>query len=1144
MSDVLSLWREKVVIFDGAMGTALQEFELSIDDYAGHEGCPEILCSSRPEVMRRVHAGYLEAGCDIIETNTFGGNRIVLAEYGLADRARELACCAAALAREMADDYSRPGKPRFVAGSMGPGTRLPSLGQVSFRELQAAFEPLAVGLIEGGADLLMIETCQDPLQLKAAIFAARAAMRALGRKLPILASITVETTGAMLVGTELAAAAAIARALDVDVLGLNCATGPREMRRFVKQLAEVGPERLSVLPNAGLPENANGEIRYPMGPEEFARLTAQFVSEYQVGAVGGCCGTTAAHIRELVRAVEQLPPPRRKPRTIPAVTSLYRAVSLRQTPPPLIVGERTNANGSKRFRQHLLAEDLDGQVAVAREQAEGGAHVLDLSVAYVGRDEQRDMARLVPLLATQVDIPLMIDSTNPEVIRTALELHGGRCIVNSINLEDGRQRLDQIATLAKEHGAALIALTIDEQGMARSVEHKLAVAERIYRICTEEHGLRPEDLIVDMLTFTVASGDEDSRRAAVNTLEAIRRFKTRFPRAHTILGVSNVSFGLKQIGRRILNSVFLALAVEAGLDMAIVNARGILPLARIDPDDAAAAKALLLDDRTNDPDPLMAFIRRFQNRKPSGPSPNGNHSKPPDQRLTAAVLGGRKSEIEHLIKTLLQTTPPLEIINTILIPAMRQVGELFAAGKMQLPFVLQSAEVMKSAVKLIEPHLDHADSASQGTLVLATVRGDVHDIGKNLVDIILSNNGFRVINLGIRVSLEEMLAAAHRHHADAIGMSGLLVKSTIIMKENLEEMARRGETIPVLLGGAALNRKYVEEDLRTVYAPGVHYGADAFEGLRLMQQLTARTHANDKPTPTRESKPPVIRTTPPPPDPAWPRPPIDHNSPPPQPPAWETRIQQEITIETITPFLNRTALIRGRWRYRRGKQNRQEFDEQLAREIEPLLQELLQRCTKEKLIQPATIHGYWPCRSQGETLIILDRQNRQPLHKLTFPRRRKPPHWCIADFFRPLDYPGPDDVIALFACTVGPRALEEAQRLFQMDRYRDYLHLHGLAVEMAEATAEWLHLQIRKELGIAEKTSLDESALASQKYRGARYSFGYPACPDLSGQRTLFQLLHPERIGIQLTETDLMTPEASVSAIVVHHPQARYFTLD
>jgi len=1145
MTGVLELWRRKVVVFDGAMGTTLQKYELTEDDFWGKEGCPEILCHSRPDILREIHAGYFAAGCDIVETNSFGGNTIVLNEYGLAGKARELARCAALIARGAANEYSTPARPRFVAGSVGPGTRLPSLGQIAFDTLSAAYLPQMLGLLDGGVDLIMIETCQDPLQVRAAVFAANAAMRQLDRKVPLLVSLTVEMSGAMLVGMELAAAAAALRPLGIDVLSLNCAAGPKELKRHVRELADVGPELLAVLPNAGLPENIGGRVHYSLSPDEFAEWTAGFVSGEGVGAVGGCCGTTADHIRALAQRVERLEPPRRTAQPYPAVSSLYRAVSLRQTPPPSLVAERTNANGSKEFRDKLLAGDIDGMLAVAREQADSGAHVIDLSVAYVGRDELADMTALVPLFAQQIDLPLMIDSTSPAVIEAALKLHGGRCIINSINLEDGREPLDQVAALAKAHGAAVIALTIDEQGMARSKQQKLAVAGRILQICTEDHGLAPSDLIFDLLTFTVASGDEDSRRAAVETLEAIAELKSRHPDVHVSLGVSNVSFGLKPGPRRILNSVFLDLAVRRGLDMAIVNARGILPVSQIDPGDAEAAVDLLLDRRRQGHDPLMAFIQRFQGRQEQAAASVASDVRSPEEKLADAIIKGRKADIAELLDRVLATgMAPLAIINTILIGAMKRVGELFGAGKMQLPFVLQSAEVMKEAVNRLEPLLDRAAAAERGTLVLATVKGDVHDIGKNLVDIILSNNGYRVVNIGIRVPLDEMLAAAEQHRTAAIGMSGLLVKSTQIMKENLEEMRRRGLSVPVLLGGAALTRRFVEEDLRAVYGENVYYGADAFDGLRIMDEISAG-HKAERPTSVVVPSPMASSVeAPAPPAEQQPAPEIDRSVETPPTPFFGRRRMDHVPLGDIARFLNRTALIRGRWRYRRGALSSDEFHRQMTVEIEPLLTGLLQRCEREALLQPAAVYGYWPCRSAGNDVVVLDPAARTEVARLSFPRRRKAPHYCIADFFRPGGDPGGDDVIGLFVCTVGAKAMDEAFRLFSAARYMDYLHLHGLAVEMADALAELIHFRMRQEWGIDNDDAPQEQAIAEQGYRGSRYSFGYPACPDLAAQQPLFHLLQPGDIGIDLTESFLMVPEASVSAIVAHHPQARYFALD
>ncbi len=1148
-TDLLEYADRKVVVLDGGMGTGIQGFELTPDDFDGHEGCNELLVETRPDVIEQIHAGYFAVGCDAVETNTFGANGVVLAEYGLEARTEELNRKAAALARKVADRFETEEAPKFVIGSVGPGTKLPSLGHATFDELREAFLPQMLGLVSGGADAICIETCQDLLQVKAAIDAAREAFRKTGVELPLQVSVTIESTGTMLLGSDVQAAISTLKPLCIDVLGLNCATGPAEMKRHVEHLSLHGPARLMAMPNAGLPVNVDGEIVYTLTPDEFADWVEGFVRENGVGIVGGCCGTTPEHLAALVKRVENLAAPTRtnpKPETRNpnrpenGVSSLYQAVSLRQTPPPLIIGERTNANGSKVFRKHLLADDFDGMLAVAREQEKGGAHVLDVSVAYVGRDEKADVERFIPMLARNIRLPLVLDSTDPDVLTTGLKKHGGRCVINSINLEDGRERLDQVATLAARFGAAVIALTIDEDGMAMTADRKLEVAERIFDICTNEHGLAPSDLIFDMLTFTVASGDESTRNAAVETLDAISRFKAAHPECHTVLGVSNVSFGLRPPARRVLNSVFLQQAVEAGLDQAIVNAKGIVSTHSIDDGVKNAALKLLNNDRSGG-DPLHAYMALFADAKTAAAAGPAADDQPPAGRLHDMVVDGVGKGVEEVLDLVLgEGKKPVDIINQILIVAMKRVGELFGAGEMQLPFVLQAAEVMKRSVTHLEQFMDQADVADRGVLVLATVRGDVHDIGKNLVDIIVSNNGFSVVNLGIKVPVEEMIRAAEEHNATAIGMSGLLVKSTVFMKENLEEIKRRGLDVPVLLGGAALTRKFVEEDLRKVYGPDVHYCADAFAGLHEMNRIEEGAN----PSPARagvagaEAKEAGKKSAP---APDAPLPDIDYSMEVPRPPFLGVRPIFKVPRSEIFSNLNELTLFRGQWRYRRGKMSREEYDAFVEREVRPLLDDMKADSIRQGFIRPEAIYGYFNAFSRGNDVVILD-EGQNELATLSFPRRSSAPRYCIADFIRP-EGSGEPDVLGMFVVTIGKFAQRRTADLYALNRYKDYLHFHGLAVETAETVAEWLHTRMRGELGIHHDDQQGDQAVARQGYRGSRYSFGYPACPDLEQQKILFKLLDPLQIGVKLTEGCQMNPEYSVSAIVVHHPQARYFNL-
>lgn len=1145
--DFLDLLRERVIVFDGATGTYLQRRELSEDDFGGKEGCNEILVETRPDVVRDLHDSFLSVGCHVVETNSFGATRVVLAEYGLADQAYALNKRAAELAMEVARDYTTVDRPRYVAGSMGPGTKLPSLGHMTFDELVKAYQEQAAGLLDGGADVLVIETCQDLLQVRATLLAVRREQASRPRRVPVMVSLTMEASGTMLLGTELSAAMAALLPLRPDILGLNCATGPLEMKQHVRLLSRSSPLPISALPNAGLPQNVGGETVYPLEPEEFAQWHASFISEDGVQVVGGCCGTTSEHLARLVSVADELSPAPRTAQWPPSLSSLYFSVPLAQNPKPFLVGERTNANGSKAFKELLLQDEFDGMVELARDQERGGAHALDLCAAYVGRDEVRDVSEIVSRFARQVRVPLVLDTTQPEVMEAALKLCGGRCVLNSINLEDGEERARQVLALARDFGAAVVALAIDEQGMARTVERKLAVAERLLRLATEGFGLEPQDMILDMLTFTVGSGDETLRDAAVQTLDAIEALKARFPGVWTILGVSNISFGLKRRSRRVLNSVFLSMAVERGLDLAIVDAGKLLPLSRMEPRTLELAEDLLLDRRENpEVDPLFAFINHFKGRKKgAGADEQAVDDTPLPQRIHCAVVEGNKKDLELLLAAALGRNTPLQIINEMLIPAMKEVGELFGAGKMQLPFVLQSAEVMKHAVAYLEPRMERGDTqASKTSLVLATVKGDVHDIGKNLVDILLSNNGYQVHNIGIKVPVEEMIRIWQEQKADAIGMSGLLVKSTMIMKENLEELRRRGMNPPVLLGGAALTRRYVEQDLREVYGQGVHYGRDAFDALQLMQQVDEGSTAA-RGEQRRDAKPATLEV-------ARARErgedPYTFSHPPqgieerevPLAPFWGTR-EVELPLDQVFELINETTLFRGQWQYRRGELSKEEYEGILKDEVRPAFEQLKQQAADQRLLVPRGVYGYFPCYSEDNEVIILDPEVEQEVCRLSFPRQRKAPFHCIADFFK--TQRRPPDLIGCFVVTVGAAASDRTRELFQSHRYLDYLRLHGLSVETAEAAAELLHSKMRQEMGLPQRDAKDIKGLLRQGYQGARYSFGYPACPRLEDQQQLFNLLEPDAIGVSLTDSWQMEPEQTVSAFVVHHPAAKYFAV-
>ena len=1164
------LLAQKIVVFDGATGTHIQGQNLGADDFGGEQfnGCNEYLVVTKPSAVEKVHSDYLEAGADVVETDSFGSTSIVLAEYGIADKAYDLNFRAAQIARRVASDFSAGGRPRFVAGSMGPTTKLPSLGHITFDAMAAAYHEQARGLIEGGADLLCVETCQDLLQAKAALCGVFDCFAEIRRRVPVIVSVTVESTGTLLLGTEIAAALVALEPYDVDVIGMNCATGPKEMSEHVRTLCAGSPRPVFVMPNAGIPENVGGRAHYHLTPEELVRYLSHFVVDLGVGVVGGCCGTTPDHIRALARSVGGLAPKRRTIDFAPSAASLYQPVPLHVDPPPVLVGERTNANGSRQFRELLAAEDWEGIVAMGRGAAKEGAHMIDVCAAYVGRDEASDMREIITRFNTQVTLPMVIDSTEAPVIEEALKRIAGRAVVNSINLEDGEERLNRVLPLCRRYGAAVIALTIDEQGMAKTADRKLAVARRIYDIATGRFGMRPGDLIFDALTFTLGSGDGEFRRAGLETLEGIRLIRKELPGVRTILGVSNISFGLSPEARHPLNSVFLHYAIEAGLDMAIVHAARIMPLYKIDEAGRELCRALVFDERrfeggpagdgTLTRDPLKDLMAHYAGKKGTQAAvrPAGG---PVEERLRLRVVDGDRSGLQQDLDEALKTHAALDIINTILLDGMKTVGELFGSGQMQLPFVLQSAEVMKAAVAHLENFMTKSAAAARGVLVLATVKGDVHDIGKNLVDIILTNNGYRVINLGIKVPVEAMLRAAEEHRADAIGMSGLLVKSTLVMKENLEVMNEQGITLPVILGGAALTRRYVEQDLRSVYRGTVLYAGDAFDGLRYMEQVVSGSLVapaggggegdGEEALTGTEAKIAMARKA----DDALGagapadvaglvRSRVSTDVPIPVPPFIGTRVVQDVPLADVFSFVNEIALIRGQWQVRRGKQTEEAYAVLLKDKIAPALAELKERIVREGLLRPAVAYGYFPCQSDGDDLIVYDAEGSRVRTRFTFPRQRGDRRLCLSDYFSSVAS-GRMDVVAFQLVTMGRRAAEESARLFASGDYRDYLYFHGMSVECAEALAELWHRNIRRELGIAGKDAPEIRRLFSQGYQGSRYSFGYPACPNLEDQTKLFELLDGERIGVRLTDEFSLEPEQSTNAIIVHHPEARYFTV-
>ena len=1156
LRDALS---KRVVVADGAMGTMLQAADPTLDDFQGHEGCNEILSVTRPELVGSVHDAYFAVGVDCVETNTFGANFANLGEYGISDRIYELAEAGAAIARRVADDWTSPSRPRWVLGSVGPGTKLPSLGHAPYAVLRDAYEQQVAGLIAGGADAILIETAQDLLQAKAAIIGARRALRAAGSDLPVFAQVTVETTGTMLLGSEIGAALTALSPLGIDLIGLNCATGPSEMSEHLRTLSKSATIGISAMPNAGLPVLTSDGAHYPLSPDELADAHDVFTRDFGLSLVGGCCGTTPEHLKQVVDRVRGRELPTRRPHHEAAAASLYQAVPFRQDTAYLSIGERTNANGSKAFREAMLEARWDDCIEIARDQIRDGAHLLDLCVDYVGRDGVADMRELAGRLATASTLPIVLDSTEPNVLAAGLEMLGGRAVVNSVNYEDGDgpdSRISKIMPLVMEHGAAVVALTIDEDGQARTTEWKVRVADRLIRDLRDRWGMSVSDILVDTLTFPIATGQEETRRDAIETLEAIRQLKTLYPDVQTTLGLSNVSFGLNPAARQVLNSVFLHEATSAGLDSAIVHASKILPMSKIPDEQRHTALDLVYDRRTFDDhgnvtyDPLQAFLQLFEGveaRSLNASKAEELAALPLFERLERRIIDGERMGLEADLEEALRARPALEIVNDTLLAGMKIVGELFASGEMQLPFVLQSAEVMKTAVAYLEPHMERSDESGKGTIVLATVKGDVHDIGKNLVDIILSNNGYTVVNIGIKQPISAILEAAEANSADVVGMSGLLVKSTVIMRENLEEMNARkiGKRFPVVLGGAALTRSYVEQDLADIYEGEVRYARDAFEGLRLMDAFMAvKRGVPGASLPERRVRkvttPARPATTAPADMPA--RSDVATNVDIPTPPWWGDRIVKGVALADYVPYLDERALFLGQWGLKPTRGDGPSYEELVETEGRPRLRRWLDRVQTDAMIEPSVVYGYFPCYSEGNDLVIVnDPEDRRERVRFSFPRQRRDRHLCLSDFFRPKES-GETDVVALQIVTMGHAASRATAQLFESDAYRDYLELHGLSVQLTEALAEYWHARVREELGLAALDSTDmDYLIAKQGYRGSRYSFGYPACPDLEQQVQLMQLLDPQRVDVTLSEEFQLHPEQSTSAIIVHHPEAKYF---
>ncbi|XZN94284.1 MAG: methionine synthase [Microcoleus sp.] len=1171
-----------VIVFDGAMGTNLQVQNLTAEDFGGkeYEGCNEYLVHTKPEAVANVHRGFLEAGADVIETDTFGAASIVLAEYDLADKAYYLNKTAAELAKGIAAEFSTPEKPRFVAGSIGPGTKLPTLGHIDFDTLTAAFTEQAEGLYDGGVDLFIVETCQDVLQIKSALNAIEEVFKKKGDRIPLMVSVTMEATGTMLVGSDISAALAILQPYPIDILGLNCATGPDRMAEHIKYLSEHSPFVVSCVPNAGLPENIGGHAHYKLTPIELKMALMRFVEDLGVQVIGGCCGTRYDHIRELSEIGKTLTPKIREISWEPAAASIYTAQPYEQDNSFLIVGERLNASGSKKCRDLLNAEDWDGLVAMAREQVREGAHILDVNVDYVGRDGVRDMKELVSRVVTNATLPLMLDSTEWEKMEAGLKVAGGKCLLNSTNYEDGEPRFYQVLEIAKKYGAGIVIGTIDEDGMARTADQKFAIAQRAYNAAVA-YGIPAQEIFFDTLALPISTGIEEDRKNGKATIESIRRIRQELPGCHVILGVSNISFGLNPAARQVLNSMFLHEAMQAGMDSAIVSPNKILPLAKIDPEHQEICRKLIYDEREFDGeicvyDPLGELTTVFAG-KTTKRDRTEDANLPVEERLKQHIIDGERIGLDIQLAKALETYPPLQIINTFLLDGMKVVGELFGSGQMQLPFVLQSAETMKAAVAYLEPHMEKSESGdnAKGTFIIATVKGDVHDIGKNLVDIILSNNGYRVINLGIKQPVDNIIDAYEKHKADCIAMSGLLVKSTAFMKENLEVFNQRGITVPVILGGAALTPKFVHEDCQNTYNGKVVYGKDAFSDLHFMDKLmpaksagkwedlqgflgefaengngavksakTSEEIAVEDAKQAAKAEIPVV---------------IDTNRSEavaadidrPNPPFWGTQLlrPEEIPFEEIFWHLDLQALVAGQWQFRKPKdQSREEYDAFLAETVYPILEQWKHKIITEKLLHPQAIYGYFPCQSEGNSLYLYDPEimnNGQdvstPAATFTFPRQKSARRLCIADFFAPKES-GKIDVFPMQVATVGEIATEYAQKLFANNQYTDYLYFHGLAVQTAEAVAEWTHARIRRELGFGSEEPDNIRDMLAQRYRGSRYSFGYPACPNMSDQYKQLDLLKCDRINLYMDESEQLYPEQSTTAIITYHPAAKYFT--
>ena len=1154
MNSLREALKKRVVIADGAMGTMLQNRNPTLADFENHEGCNEILNVTRPDIVKAVHSEYLKAGVDAIETNTFGANFANLAEYGIEDRIFELAFAGAKIARELADEFSTPGNPRWVLGSLGPGTKLPTLGHTTYQNLKDAYSTASKGLIQGGVDAILIETTQDLLQAKAAINGAREAIKLSKTDIVLIAQVTVETNGTMLMGSEIGAALNALEPLGIDLIGLNCATGPAEMSEHLRVLSKGASVGISVMPNAGLPILGKNGAHYPLTPIELASSLKQFVADYKVNLIGGCCGTTPAHMKEVVKQIHGSENSNRSVTREVGASSLYQFVGFKQDNTYLAIGERANANGSKAFKEALLKEDWQSCVEIGRDQIRDGAHMLDLSVDYVGRDGEADMKELAFRFATTSTLPIVLDSTEPSVLKAGLEQLGGRSVINSVNYEDGdgdKSRFAKIMPLVVEHGAAVIALTIDEHGQARDADWKLKVARRLISDLTGKWGLRTCDILIDCLTFPIATGQEETRKDGIETLKAIKQLKEEFPEVQTTLGVSNISFGLNPAARIVLNSVFLAEAVKAGLDSAIVHPSKITPMNRIAPEQMKLALDLVYDRREYDKygeityDPLTKFLELFENVQVHSSKESRSAelaALPLEERLKRRIIDGEKvGLLEDLQTALGKGVPAITIINDYLLSGMKTVGELFGKGEMQLPFVLQSAEVMKTAVAYLEPHIEKTDEKGRGKILLATVKGDVHDIGKNLVDIILSNNGYDTVNIGIKQTVNEIIDAALKNDVDVIGMSGLLVKSTVIMKENLQELQSRGlaEKWPIVLGGAALTRSYVEQDLSEQFPGTVRYAKDAFEGLKLMDLLMGiKKGVAGVELPPLKPRRTVKRETGLLKEIDLVRSDVSAVNPVPMAPFFGSKVVKGIALADYVQMLDERALFLGQWGLK-GK----DFEVMAEEQGRPRLRSLLNEVQSKGWLNAAVVYGYFPCISEGNDLIVLHHEGPlkdQERVRFTFPRQSRDRRLCLSDFFKSRGS-GEVDVVSFQVVTMGDSISRAINQLFQKNLYREYLELHGLSVQLTESLTEHWHARTREELAIDGEDSSTLEEIFSQGYQGSRYSFGYPACPDLEQQAQIFELLEPERIGVTLSDEFQLHPEQSTSSIVLHHPEAKYF---